>query len=137
MDALAVPNIREMVLSAVPETDLLVVAVNGQTPLAVEARQWITAWMDAAEIRPRALVGLFDCSKGGSCGPNSAMSFMRAAARIGKVDYFEHLNGKHGRESDCSPASLEVRSNKLSSVLENILERVEPRIGESQGCYLG
>jgi hypothetical protein len=107
------------------EMDLIIFATGPNRELPLGVKHWVETWIGQRGEREGALIGLVSPGAGEKACSEKHM-FLRSVAHRGAMDYWTQLPQDLSRTIPNSMASLDERANRVTSVLDEILQYVPP-----------
>lgn len=87
-------DLREQVLAACIEADIIVISAGGQTQLPASVKTWIESALGRKEGRPSAVVAIFSGRQEPSTNSLLPIAYLRQLAERHGVDFFSNLDNQ-------------------------------------------
>ena len=126
IELLSDPLLKEQAAREAAAADVLILSLHGRSTLPAGLREWLTCWLGHKPSRPCAMGVLLDAEQGGQGGKNPVIACIQQVAAIAGSDFFYGFSEAPGSELNAAMEEIDQRVNSSSSVLDEMLRRVEP-----------
>ena len=106
--------------------DVIILSFHGRGELPAQVRAWLNRWLACKEPRPYALALLLDSGEVSQDAENPLLACVRQVAAAAGADLFYGFSEAPASELDVVMQEIDQRAHRSSSVLEDMLRRVEP-----------
>jgi len=126
LELLSDPLLAEQAALEAAAADVIILSVHGRRELPAEVRQWLNGWLAHKEPRPYALGVLLDSVEANQGSDNPVVGYMQQVAAAAGADLFYGFSEAPVNELDSALEEIDHRAHRSSTVLEDMLKRVEP-----------
>ena len=126
LELLAEPLLSEQAVREAAAADVIILSFHGRSELPAQVRTWLNRWLACKEPRPYALALLLNSEEVSQGAENPLLACVRQVAAAAGADLFYGFSGAPASELDVAMQEIYQRAHRSSSVLEDMLKRVEP-----------
>lgn len=102
-DHLMDPSLREDSIDDAAAAHMVIISLHARPEIAEEQKHWVESWLALRDQRKCAFVAMIGDGEQASIDTSNLISWLRNAARLGRMDFFNHSFGVTARQS--APAS--------------------------------
>lgn len=92
-DHLTDPSLREHSIDDAAEANMVILSLHARPDISEEHKSWIESWIDLRDQRKCALVAMIGDGAQASVDSSNLIVWLRNAARLGHMDFFNHSFG--------------------------------------------
>ncbi len=92
-DHLSDPSLRDHSIDDAAQANMVIVSLHARPEIPEEHKRWVESWLALREQRKCALVAMVGDGEQASVDSSSLISWLRNAARLGHMDFFNHSFG--------------------------------------------
>ena len=98
-DHLADPSLREHSINDAAEANMVILSLHARPEIPEEQKRWVESWLSLRDQRKCALVAMIGDGEEASVDSSNLISWLRNAARLGQMDFFNHSFGVSTRQA--------------------------------------
>ena len=121
-DHLADPALREQSIEDAARANMVILSLHARPEMAPAQTQWVESWLALRDQRKSALVALIGDSAQSAIDTAPMLGWLRNAARLGHMDFFDHAFGigaiNSGVMEDRARRSAEADAPPLKNTLD-------------------
>ena len=92
-DHLSDPSLRDHSIDDAAQANMVIVSLHARPEIAEDHKRWVESWLALRDQRKCALVAMIGDGEQAAIDSSSLTSWLRNAARLGHMDFFNHSFG--------------------------------------------
>ena len=98
-DHLADLSLREHSINDAAAANMVILSLHARPEIPEEQKRWVESWLALRDQRKCALVAMIGDGEEASVDSSNLISWLRNAARLGQMDFFNHSFGVSARQA--------------------------------------